>query len=238
MAAVVVKLQSQFAVILKPKNIKSVTVSIFSTSICHEVMGTDVLILVVWMLSFKPVFSLFCFTLIKRFFSSFLLVNNCIFCEQKFSPCFLEESVLTFPCLISLTAFVIIITYNGQPQRLLSLSLTISWSAFVQNPVHLEMTRRKKLTNPAAQGLPFQEILTRLSGLFILFPHLPQSLIHKRCWHPDSDKMFFWGISLPSSWSASFQNKVIFLASTPHLLDSLAYHAVSRASLDSVTCWG
>ena len=39
-------LQSPFAEILEPKKIKSVTVSIVSPSICHEVMGLDVIILV------------------------------------------------------------------------------------------------------------------------------------------------------------------------------------------------
>ena len=36
-------LQSPFAVILEPKKIKSVTVSIVSLSICHEVMEPDVM---------------------------------------------------------------------------------------------------------------------------------------------------------------------------------------------------
>ena len=39
-------LQSSSAVLLKPKEIKSVTVSIVSTSICHEMMGPDAMILV------------------------------------------------------------------------------------------------------------------------------------------------------------------------------------------------
>ena len=39
-------LQSPSAVILEPKIIKSVTVSIVSPSICHEVMGPDAMILV------------------------------------------------------------------------------------------------------------------------------------------------------------------------------------------------
>ena len=39
-------LQSPSAVILEPKKIKSVTVSIVSPSICHEVMGLDVMIFV------------------------------------------------------------------------------------------------------------------------------------------------------------------------------------------------
>ena len=38
-------LQSPSAVILKPKKIKSVTVSIVFPSICHEVMGLDAMIM-------------------------------------------------------------------------------------------------------------------------------------------------------------------------------------------------
>ena len=37
-------LQSPSAVILEPKKIKSVTISIVSPSICHEVMGPDAMI--------------------------------------------------------------------------------------------------------------------------------------------------------------------------------------------------
>ena len=40
------RLQSPSATILEPKKIKSVTVSIVSPSICHEVIGPDTLILV------------------------------------------------------------------------------------------------------------------------------------------------------------------------------------------------
>ena len=39
-------LQASFIVILEPKKIKSVTVSTFSPSICHEVMGPDAMILI------------------------------------------------------------------------------------------------------------------------------------------------------------------------------------------------
>ena len=38
-------LQSPSAVILEPKSIKSVTVSIFSPTICREVIGLDAMIL-------------------------------------------------------------------------------------------------------------------------------------------------------------------------------------------------
>ena len=49
-------LKSPSAVILKPKKIKSVTISIVSPSIFYEVMGLDAMILVFWMLGFKPTF--------------------------------------------------------------------------------------------------------------------------------------------------------------------------------------
>ena len=51
-------LLSPSAVVLQPRKIKSVTASTFSTSIWHEVMGLNAMILVFWMLSFKPAFSL------------------------------------------------------------------------------------------------------------------------------------------------------------------------------------
>ena len=65
-------LQSLSSVILEPKKIKSISVYILYSSICHEVMGPDAMILVFWILSFKPTFSLSSFTFIKRLFSSSL----------------------------------------------------------------------------------------------------------------------------------------------------------------------
>ena len=49
-------LQSLFAIILEPKKINSFTVSIVSPSICHEVIGSDAIIFIFWMLSFRPGF--------------------------------------------------------------------------------------------------------------------------------------------------------------------------------------
>ena len=62
--------QSPSAVILEPPKIKSLSISIVSPSVCHEVMGPDATILVFGMLSFKPTCSLSSFTFIKGFFSS------------------------------------------------------------------------------------------------------------------------------------------------------------------------
>ena len=60
-------LQSPSAVILEPKKVKSLTVSIVSLSICHEVMGLGAITLVFWMLSFKPHFNLANNTFKKRY---------------------------------------------------------------------------------------------------------------------------------------------------------------------------
>ena len=57
-------LESPSAVIMEPPKIKLTTVSTVSPSIYREVMGPDAMILVFWMLSFKPTFSFSSFTLI------------------------------------------------------------------------------------------------------------------------------------------------------------------------------
>ena len=62
-------LQSPPAVILEPQNNKVCHCFHCFPSICHEVMGLDAMILVFWMLSYKPAFSLSSFPLIKRLFS-------------------------------------------------------------------------------------------------------------------------------------------------------------------------
>ena len=64
-------LQSPSAVILEPPK-KYLTIFIVSPSICHEVMGPYAMILVFWMLSFKPAFALSSFSFIKWLFSSSL----------------------------------------------------------------------------------------------------------------------------------------------------------------------
>ena len=90
-------LQSPSAVIWEPKKIKSVTVSIVSPSICYEVFGLDALILVFWMLNFKPAFSLSTFTFIKRLFSSYSLSKR-----RVVSSAYLR--LLTFPPAILIPA--------------------------------------------------------------------------------------------------------------------------------------
>ena len=62
-------LHSPFAVILELKKIVCHRFHCFPNYL-HEVMGPDAMILVLWMLSFKPAFSLSSFTFIKRLVSS------------------------------------------------------------------------------------------------------------------------------------------------------------------------
>ena len=62
-------LQSPSAVILESKKIVCHCFHFFP-SVCHEVMGPDAMILVFWMLSSKPAFSLSSFTFIKSLFIS------------------------------------------------------------------------------------------------------------------------------------------------------------------------
>ena len=69
--------QSPSAVILEPRNM-SATVPTISPSIFHGVMGPDAMILVFWMLNFKPTFSLSCFTFISSSVVPFIIsVNIC-----------------------------------------------------------------------------------------------------------------------------------------------------------------
>ena len=96
------RLQSPSAVILEPKKIKSVIVSTFSPSICHEMIGQDATILVFSILSFKPAFLLSSFTLIKRLSSSSYHTNGIICLSEivSISPgsldsslCFIQPSI-------------------------------------------------------------------------------------------------------------------------------------------------
>ena len=98
-------LQSPSAVILGPKKIKSLAVSIVSPSMCHEVMGTDAKIFIFWVLTFNPAFSLSFFTYIKRLFSSSSLSDNkggviCVFEFIDISPGNLDSSLCFIqPCI-------------------------------------------------------------------------------------------------------------------------------------------
>ena len=85
--------------------IKSVTVSIVSPSFCHEVMGPDTMILVFWMLSFKPTFSLSSFTFMKRLFSCFSLSAIRMVSSAYLRLLIFFPAILTPACASSNLAF-------------------------------------------------------------------------------------------------------------------------------------
>ena len=101
-------LQSQSAVNLDPKKIKSLTVSIVSPSICHEVMGMNAMTLVFWMLSVKPTFSLSSFTFIKMLFSSSLLSAKRVVSSAYLRLLIFLPEILIPACVPSSLAFHII----------------------------------------------------------------------------------------------------------------------------------
>ena len=70
------KLQSPPAVILEPKKMKSLTISVVSPSICHEMMGLDTMILAFWMLFLEPTFSLTSFIFISSLLSAVSVVSS------------------------------------------------------------------------------------------------------------------------------------------------------------------
>ena len=99
-------LQSPSAVILEPPKIKSVTVSTVSPSICHEVIGPDAMILVFWMLSFKPTFSLSSFHFYQealQFFFTFCHKGGviCISEVVDISPSNLDSSLYFKLCYLA-----------------------------------------------------------------------------------------------------------------------------------------
>ena len=95
------------AVTLEPRKIKSATVSTVSPSICHEVMGPDAMILVFWMLSFKPTYSLCSFTFIKRLFSSSSLSAIRVVSSAYLRLLIFLPAILIPACASSSSAFLL-----------------------------------------------------------------------------------------------------------------------------------
>ena len=80
------------------------------------------------------------------------------------------------------------IIQNGLPQSILPLCLTVSVHLFRT----LSICRLQKERNEhiLCLRLAILEDICKICGLFTLLPHLrPQSLIYKRTWHPDPNKM-------------------------------------------------
>ena len=109
-------LQSSSTVILEPKKIKSVTVAIVSSSVHHQVMGLDPMILVFWMLSFKPAFSLSSFTFKKLFSSLSLSAIRVVSSAYLKLLIFLLPTLIPACALSSLAFCLIYFTYKLNKQ--------------------------------------------------------------------------------------------------------------------------
>ena len=72
-------LQSPSAVLLEPKKVKSITVSTVSSSISHLPWRPDAMVLIFWMLGFKPAFSL-----LWKYISSYSLWGTLMFSNLIF----------------------------------------------------------------------------------------------------------------------------------------------------------
>ena len=101
-------LQSPSVVILERKKIKSVLVCTFYLSVCHEVMGPDAMILVFWMLGFKPAFSLSSFTFIKSLFRSSSLSSMRVASSANLRLLIFLPAILISACTSSNPAFQMI----------------------------------------------------------------------------------------------------------------------------------
>ena len=88
-----------------PQKIKSLTASIVSPSICHEVMEPDAMVFIYWMLSFKPGFSLSSFIFIKRFFSSSSLIAIRVVSSAYLKLLIFLPAILILVCASSSLAF-------------------------------------------------------------------------------------------------------------------------------------
>ena len=74
-------------------------------SICHEVMGPDAMILVFWILSFKPAFSISSFTFIKRLFISSSLYATRVVSSAYLRLLIFLPAILIPACASSSQAF-------------------------------------------------------------------------------------------------------------------------------------
>ena len=95
---------------------------LFPPSICHKVIGLDAMILVFWMFSFKPAFSLSSFTLIKRVLSSSSLSAIRLLSSTYLRLLIFLPAVLILACDSSSLAFHIM--YSANRMTIYSLVIT------------------------------------------------------------------------------------------------------------------
>ena len=152
--------------------------------------------------------------------------------KEMRSYCYREEPNLT-PCWICFLYFnlyfpLLLFTerllsiYNGLPRGTLPLCLNGKLKCLCSgkhpDPVHLWMAARKKtLTHPLPEAGHSWGHLQNLWPFHFTSSSPPPLCAIKETGTQTTIRWFSGDISLPSSWSAGFPNKVVFLASTPFL---------------------
>ena len=162
-----------------PKN-KVSHCSIVSPPICHELMGTNAMILVFWILSFKLTLSLSFFNFIKRVFSSSLL-----FAIRVVSPAYLRlliflPAILILSCASSSLAFHMIystckLNKQGDSIQPWLTPFPIWNQSVVPCPV---------LTVASSPMDRFLRRQVRWSGIPISWRIFHSLLWSTQCWHP------------------------------------------------------
>ena len=192
-------LRSPSAVIVEPKKIKFVIVSIVSPSICHEVMRQDAMILIFWMLSFKPTFSLSSFTFIEKLFSSLISAVRVVSSAYLRLLIFLP-AILIPACASSSPAFrkmycAYMLNKQGDSIQLWHTPFPIWNQSVVSCPV---------LTVASWPAYRFLRRQVRWSGIpisFRIFHSLLWSTQTKTLVVNEAEVKFFSGILLPFIWS-------------------------------------
>ena len=129
----ILSLQLLSTVILEPTKIKSVTVSTFSPSLCHDMMGLGAMIFVFWVLSCWDRM-LFCPTVSDNF--GYLVVSAVLYWSYNFGfnnfdpwnfcPWIFATIACLFVCAQSLSFVQLFAVLWTTPARLLSLSMGFS----------------------------------------------------------------------------------------------------------------
>ena len=174
-------LQSALAVIWKAKKIKSLIAHIVSSSICHEVMGPDAMILILWRLSFKPAFSLSSFTLIKGLFTSFLFSAIRMDSSAYLRILIFLPAVLIPACDSSSQNFTWYTLHISYISRVATYSFDILLSQFGSSPV--AATRSEKQAHSEGQCRQIVEcsLLHRWAQGSLLLAKDPDQLLWKSC---------------------------------------------------------
>ena len=169
--------------ILEPGKIKSATVSTVFPSICHEMMGPDAMIIVFWMFSFKPTFSVFSFK--HHSWKALILWQSAFFMVQLSHPYMTTGEII----VLTIWAFV----DKMMPLLLNTLSRLVI--AFLPRSKHLLISWLQSLS---AVMLELKKIKSATVAIF--FPiYLP--------WSDGTGchDLSFWMLSFKPAFSLLFQ---------------------------------